>query len=198
MKTGGRASLFAFVCCAPIWGVSASAQATVAPATWLASVNPQPSAFSLQPSALGRQQRGQSAKQQNSEIYGSPADMLAIRLNLDGLPDAPEPEPAVAGVLPDAPEPVPPATATGRKYHPERAGAREVTWKSLPRDFLHDQKDIWFTFPGRLATGHHWIPVLAVAGVTTGLIYADPHIMSRRTSAITRRIWTRSMTALTR
>jgi membrane-associated phospholipid phosphatase len=102
-------------------------------------------------------------------MYGSSADVLAIRLNIGGLPEAPE--------LPDSPEPAASAAAGERKYHPERADARVVTWKSLPRDFLNDQKDIWFTFPGRLATGHHWIPVLAVAGVTTGLIYADPHIM---------------------
>lgn len=53
---------------------------------------------------------------------------------------------------------------------------RVVTWRSLPRDFLHDQKDIWL-FPVRLAQGHHWVPTLAVAGVTTGLVFADPHVM---------------------
>src|SRR5438270_8592286 len=35
--------------------------------------------------------------------------------------------------------------------------AREVTWKSLPKDFLRDQKNIW-TFPVQLAKGHHWLP----------------------------------------
>jgi membrane-associated phospholipid phosphatase len=105
--------------------------------------------------------------------YGSAAGLLAIKLNLGGLPDA-QPN-APESPLPDAPEPA--AGAAETHYHPERAGARVVTWKSLPRDFLHDQKDIWFTFPGRLATGHHWVPVAAVAGVTAGLIYADPHIM---------------------
>jgi len=53
---------------------------------------------------------------------------------------------------------------------------REITWRSLPRDFVHDQKDIWLTFPGKLATGHHWIPFLGVVGGTAALIYADPHI----------------------
>ncbi|HEX3155311.1 MAG TPA: hypothetical protein VHV32_11830, partial [Candidatus Angelobacter sp.] len=37
--------------------------------------------------------------------------------------------------------------------------AREVTWKSLPKDFLRDQKDIW-TFPVQLGKGHHWVPTL--------------------------------------
>ena len=54
--------------------------------------------------------------------------------------------------------------------------AREVTWRSLPRDFLRDQKDIW-TFPVQLAKGHHWLPTLTITGVTAGLIVADPHVM---------------------
>jgi len=49
-----------------------------------------------------------------------------------------------------------------------------VTWRSLPKDFLHDQKGIWL-FPAQLAKGHHWIPTIAITGVTAGLIVADPH-----------------------
>jgi membrane-associated PAP2 superfamily phosphatase len=77
--------------------------------------------------------------------------------------------------LPDAPEPA--AAGAEVRYHPERANEREVTWKSLPGNFLHDQKDIWLTFPIRLVGGQHWIPALVTAGTTAGLIYADPHIM---------------------
>ena len=54
--------------------------------------------------------------------------------------------------------------------------AREVTWRSLPKDFLHDQKDIWL-FPGQLAKGRHWLPTLAIIGGTAGLIVADSHAM---------------------
>jgi membrane-associated PAP2 superfamily phosphatase len=54
--------------------------------------------------------------------------------------------------------------------------AREVTWKSLPKDFLRDQKNIW-TFPVQLAKGHHWLPTLTISGVTAGLVVADPHVM---------------------
>jgi membrane-associated PAP2 superfamily phosphatase len=53
---------------------------------------------------------------------------------------------------------------------------REVSWRSLPKDFLHDQKDIWL-FPAQLAKGRHWLPTLAVVGGTAGLIIADPHAM---------------------
>jgi len=52
---------------------------------------------------------------------------------------------------------------------------REATWKSLPGDFLWDQKEIW-TFPLKLAHGKHLIPTAIVVGGTAGLIYADPHI----------------------
>jgi membrane-associated phospholipid phosphatase len=51
---------------------------------------------------------------------------------------------------------------------------REATWRTLPGDFLHDQKDLW-TFPLRLAHGHALAPTLLVVGGTVGLIYADPH-----------------------
>lgn len=54
--------------------------------------------------------------------------------------------------------------------------ARDVTWRSLPTDFLRDQKDIW-TFPVQLGKGHHWLPTLSITGVTAGLIVADPHVM---------------------
>ena len=53
---------------------------------------------------------------------------------------------------------------------------REATWRSLPGDFLHDQKCLWL-FPLQLAKGKHWVPTLIVVGGTAGLIYADPHAM---------------------
>jgi membrane-associated PAP2 superfamily phosphatase len=53
---------------------------------------------------------------------------------------------------------------------------REATWRSMPGDFLHDQKDLW-TFPLRLVKGHNLAPTLIVVGATVGLIYADPHDM---------------------
>jgi membrane-associated phospholipid phosphatase len=54
--------------------------------------------------------------------------------------------------------------------------SREVSWRSLPKDFLHDQKGIWL-FPAQLAKGRYWLPTLAIAGGTAGLIVADPHVM---------------------
>jgi membrane-associated phospholipid phosphatase len=54
---------------------------------------------------------------------------------------------------------------------------REVSWRSLPKDFLYDQKGIWLLFPAQLAKGHHWLPTLAIAGGTAGLIVADSHAM---------------------
>ncbi len=56
---------------------------------------------------------------------------------------------------------------------PARA-EREVSWHTLPRNFLQDQKDVWL-FPVQLAKGQHWVPALAVTGVTAGLIAADAH-----------------------
>jgi membrane-associated phospholipid phosphatase len=51
---------------------------------------------------------------------------------------------------------------------------REVSWRRLPRNILQDQKDIWL-FPVQLGKGRHWLPTLAVTGITAALITADPH-----------------------
>jgi membrane-associated phospholipid phosphatase len=75
------------------------------------------------------------------------------------------------GDLPDSP-----SYERARARHGERQAERETTWRSLPRDFLEDQKAIW-SFPAQLAEGHHWAPTLAIAGATAGLIVADPHVM---------------------
>lgn len=76
------------------------------------------------------------------------------------LPDAPLPE-ASLGALPQ-----PPADAT-----------RVITIRTLPLAFLHDQKEIWLGFPGQLAHGKHWVPLLAVSAVTAGLVFADKYDM---------------------
>jgi membrane-associated phospholipid phosphatase len=66
-------------------------------------------------------------------------------------------------------------TADATPQNSPPAGAdREVSWRTLPRNFLQDQKDIWL-FPVQLAKGRHWLPTLAVTGVTAALITADPH-----------------------
>lgn len=58
----------------------------------------------------------------------------------------------------------------------ESASNREVSWRTLPRDFGHDQKQIWL-FPTQLAKGHGWLPTVIVVGGTAGLVAADAHIM---------------------
>jgi membrane-associated phospholipid phosphatase len=84
-----------------------------------------------------------------------------------------EPLPATGpGALPDAPTPV-----TGNGEEADRWPVeRETTWKSIVPDILHDQKDIWL-FPAQLGHARAWVPALLIAGGTTGLIEADPHIM---------------------
>jgi membrane-associated phospholipid phosphatase len=71
--------------------------------------------------------------------------------------------------LPDSP------SVSAQAKHGSEA-EREVSWRSLPKDFLYDQKNIWL-FPTQLAKGRHWLPTLAVVGGTAGLIVADPHVM---------------------
>jgi hypothetical protein len=73
--------------------------------------------------------------------------------------------------LPDAPEPA------AAMPQPPPDAARVITWRSLPGAFLHDQKDIWLAFPGQVAHGHHWVPVLAVSVVTGALVFGDKYEM---------------------
>ena len=73
--------------------------------------------------------------------------------------------------LPDSPSEV-----SRIKHRNDPGSDREVSWKSLPKDFLHDQKEIWL-FPKQLGKGRYWVPTLAVTAGTAGLIYADPHAM---------------------
>jgi len=75
--------------------------------------------------------------------------------------------------LPDSPAPQLQSAAPALD---DPAADREETWRTLPMDFLHDQKKIWL-FPTQLARGRHWIPTLAIAGGTVGFLYADPHVM---------------------
>src|SRR6266852_2202399 len=77
-----------------------------------------------------------------------------------------------SAALPDSPS----QTAQFSRESSDAPEQREVSWSTLPKDFLHDQKGIWL-FPVQLAKGRHWLPTLAVTGVTAGLIVADPHVM---------------------
>lgn len=69
-----------------------------------------------------------------------------------------------------------PSQSQLERHRDDPGSRREVSWRSLPKDFLHDQKDIW-SFPVQLAKGRHWAPTLAISGVTAGLLVADPHVM---------------------
>src|SRR5579872_640607 len=87
------------------------------------------------------------------------------------LPESPTPH------VQPADEPPPNAAIEAPNHHGYPTD-REETWKALPLDFLHDQKMIWAVFPGQMARGHHWIPVLLTVGATAGILYGDPHVMN--------------------
>ena len=76
----------------------------------------------------------------------------------------------------DAGLPDSPSESQLQRHRNDPGAERQVSWRSLPKDFLHDQKEIW-TFPIQLGNGRHWAPTLAISAVTAGLIFADPHAM---------------------
>ena len=51
---------------------------------------------------------------------------------------------------------------------------RQVSWKLLPSNVLHDQKQVWL-FPASLAYGRHWAPTAGLVFATAGLVALDPH-----------------------
>jgi membrane-associated phospholipid phosphatase len=52
--------------------------------------------------------------------------------------------------------------------------SREVSWRRLPANVLHDQEHLWL-FPLQLAHGPHWLPTAALLGITAGLLASDAH-----------------------
>ena len=76
-----------------------------------------------------------------------------------------------------ASEPIPAQTSAGSSVQ------RDISLRQLPANILSDQKSLWL-FPESLAHGRHWLPTIAVVGVTAGLLAADPHDVSyfRRTT----------------
>jgi membrane-associated phospholipid phosphatase len=66
------------------------------------------------------------------------------------------------------------AQVAGPSATGEGAPERPASWKLLPPNILHDQKNIWL-FPARLAVGKHWKPALGVVTTTAALVALDPH-----------------------
>jgi membrane-associated phospholipid phosphatase len=77
--------------------------------------------------------------------------------------------------FPQEPDPVAAShpTAQSTPPSPRAAADRDVSLRSLPANFLNDQKDTWL-FPAQLGKGKHWIPTIAVVGVSAALLGTDP------------------------
>jgi membrane-associated phospholipid phosphatase len=56
------------------------------------------------------------------------------------------------------------------------ADRTDVTWRQLPKNFLHDQKDLWL-FPLKVGEGKHVLPFSVVTVATAALIATDPQTM---------------------
>jgi hypothetical protein len=67
-----------------------------------------------------------------------------------------------------------PPSATSGRVPADVDFMRGGTWKQLYSDILEDQTTV-VRYSLQVARGHHWQPVLAVAGATAGLVALDPH-----------------------
>ena len=68
-----------------------------------------------------------------------------------------------------------PSTQTEKPPKPATTSdhVREGVWRKLPGNFVHDQKDMWVTYPRKLVTGHYLLPTALVVGGTAALIASD-------------------------
>jgi hypothetical protein len=53
--------------------------------------------------------------------------------------------------------------------------SRSATWHTIIPNLIQDQKHIFVGFSNDVVHGRHWIPVLAIAAATTGMIIADQY-----------------------
>ena len=75
--------------------------------------------------------------------------------------------------LPDSPSHT--VEAAGEK--PDSPANRQITWRTVSKDFLRDQKAIFWTYPSQLGKGQHLLPTLAIVGGTAALIATDSQTM---------------------
>jgi membrane-associated phospholipid phosphatase len=69
----------------------------------------------------------------------------------------------------------PDSTQSARQPHQlDTQTDRAVSLRGLPRNIFQDQKEL-FLFPKDLAKGKHWLPTIAIVGVTAGLVASDAH-----------------------
>jgi membrane-associated phospholipid phosphatase len=86
------------------------------------------------------------------------------------LPVSPLPESSLAGSAAPSHSPSIPAPSN---QAPD--DDREVSWRKLPMNLLHDQKDMW-SFPLELGKGRHWLPALFITGGTAAFLATDPQV----------------------
>ncbi|HEY6183132.1 MAG TPA: phosphatase PAP2 family protein [Terriglobales bacterium] len=75
--------------------------------------------------------------------------------------------------LPDSPSHT--VEAAGEK--PDSPANREITWRTVAKDFVRDQKAIFWTYPSQLGKGQHLLPTLAIVGGTAALVATDSQSM---------------------
>ncbi len=94
-----------------------------------------------------------------------------------GIVRAQEFVPAIASadVTPDAAVEMPAQGGSAPSGTAAAPVERDVSERLLIPNFLHDQKDMWLFPVTQLGHGHHWVPVVAVVGVTAGLLALDAH-----------------------
>lgn len=108
--------------------------------------------------------RGQRFSRRYADCLSLDCAAAAKSYSFDPSPAPPPQESSSASLIPPRP-----AAASADPV-------REGTWRKLPSNFLHDQKDMWL-FPLKVVQGHYWLPTALVTGATAALIATDPQTM---------------------
>ncbi len=76
--------------------------------------------------------------------------------------------------IPRAPSGSSGASSSSRSLSSKGTKEREISWKLLVPNIVHDQKPIWL-FPVHVVQGQHLKPTFGVIFATAGLVALDPH-----------------------
>jgi len=120
-------------------------------------------------SEFGIRNAGSASNLHSRDLSAQFPNLNRLFPDLNSESPIPNPEPPNPNPQPPDPSPQP---------------DREVSWKLLVPNILHDQKPIWL-FPVSAARGRHLKPTIGIIVATVGLVALDPHDAPyfRRTTA---------------
>jgi membrane-associated phospholipid phosphatase len=105
-----------------------------------------------------------------SRRLGQNAALMGTLIFISALACVAQNSPAPPSAQPTAPPATAPSHHTPANTEPREP--RQVSWKTLVPNILHDQRPIWL-FPAKAAEGQHVVPAASFIFLTSGLVALD-------------------------